>query len=271
MGKIKVAVETYSWEMAEKSYKGNLEHIMQVAKQAGFTGIEPETSFFGYLSDPLKMKAALEKHGLELAALCHVEDWRQPQETAEERANANKWMGFLSHFPETIYLPVQMPGKDRSDLKARQRNLISCVNTLAERAADKGITCSYHPNSPAGSVFRTKEDYQILLNGLNPKWIGYCPDLGHIAKAGMDPLTILKEYRSLVNLVHFKDMYADGSWAPTGDGIIDFQGITQYLIDTDYEGWIIMEDECDACITDPDAVTLQDGTFIDEEIRSLLI
>ncbi len=271
MGKIKVAVETYSWEMAERSYKGKLDHIMSIAQQAGFQGIEPETSFFGELSDPIKMKEALERYGLELAVLCHVEDWRHRQETDEEKANADKWIEFLSHFPETIYLPVQMPGKDRSYLRERQMNLLSCVNALAERASDKGIMCSYHPNSPEGSVFRTEEDYKILLNGLNSKWIGYCPDLGHIAKVDMEPLAIVKEYRSLVNLVHFKDMFADRTWAPTGEGIIDFQGITQYLIDTNYEGWIIMEDECDACITDPDGVTLEDGKYIDEKIRSLLV
>ena len=179
-------------------------------------------------------------------------------------------MDFLAHFPDTIYLPVQMPGKDRSDLRERQTNLLTCVNSLAQRAHDRGIKCSYHPNSPSGSVFRTKADYEILLNGLNSKFIGYCPDVGHIAKVDMDPLEIIKTYRNLVNLVHYKDMFADGRWAPTGDGIIDFKGITKYLIDTHYEGWIVMEDECDECITNPDGVTLEDGIYINNEIRPLL-
>lgn len=271
MSNIKIAIETYSWEMSNQSYKGNLAHIMKVASQAGFTGIEPETSFFGELSDPYKMKETLDEHHLELAVLCHVEDWRNPKETATEKANADQWIDFLTHFPDTIYLPVQMPGKDRSDLVERQQNLLKCVNDLAQRAADKGIKCSYHPNSPAGSVFRTEEDYKVLLNGLNRDWIGYCPDLGHIAKGEMDPMSIIKEYRSLVNLVHFKDMYADGRWAPTGEGIIDFRGITQYLVDTGYEGWIVMEDECDECITNPDGVTIKDGKYIEQEIRTLLV
>ena len=113
-----------------------------------------------------------------------------------------------------------------------------------------------------GSVFRTSEDYEILIDGLDPSYIGYCPDVGHIAKGGMDPLDIIKKYRERVNLVHYKDMHADHRWAPTGEGTIDFDTITQYLIDTNYSGWIIMEDECDEAITDPDAVTLKDGKFI---------
>ncbi|MEO0337818.1 MAG: sugar phosphate isomerase/epimerase [Bacteroidota bacterium] len=267
---IQLACETYTWQMPGEQYKGKLDHIMGVISQAGFKGIEPETSFFGDLEDPLKMKATLEKHGLELTALCHVEDWLNPEETAEEAANAEKWMRFLEHFPNTIYLLVQMPGADRNDLEERQQNLLSCVNAVSERAYNKGITCSYHPNSPMGSIFRTEEDYKILLGGLDDRYIGYTPDVGHIAKGGMDPLSIIKEYMNLVNLVHYKDMYADGRWAPTGDGIIDFKGITEYLVSEGYDGWIIMEDECDACITDPDGVTLQDGVFIKNKIEVLL-
>lgn len=271
MGHIKVACETYTWQMPGESYKGKLDHIMGVVKKAGFAGIEGETSFYGDLCDPLKMKDTLQKYQLELSVLCHVEDWRNQKETAEERANAQKWIKFLSHFPETIYLLVQMPGKDRSNLKERQKNLLSCVNAVAERAAEKGIVCSYHPNSPQGSVYRTRDDYQILLNGLNGHVIGYTPDVGHIAIADMNPLAIMKEYRSLINLVHYKDMFTDGRWAPTGEGVIDMQGITRYLVDTDYQGWIIMEDECDGAITDPDAVTLEDGKYINEVIRPLLL
>lgn len=271
MGKIKLACETYTWQMPGEIYKGKLDHIMKVISEAGFTGIEAETSFFGELADPHMMKEALDKHNLELAALCHVEDWLEPIETPDERQRADQWIAFLAYFPDTIYLPVQMPGKDRSNLKERQTNLLSCVNAIAERAFDKGIECSYHPNSPEGSVYRTKEDYEILLNGLNSKWIGYTPDLGHIAKAGMDPLSIIKEYRSLINMIHYKDMHSDGTWAQTGQGIIEMKEITEYLMEIGFEGWIVMEDECDRCITDPDDVTLEDGIYISKEIESMLI
>ncbi|WP_420401953.1 sugar phosphate isomerase/epimerase family protein [Flagellimonas sp.] len=270
MDSIKIGCETYTWQMTGESYKGKLDHIMGIASKAGFSGIEPETSFFGTLEDPIKMKDALDKFDLELAVLCHVEDWRYNKETEAERQRADQWMDFLSHFPNTTYLLVQMPGSDRRDLINRQRNLVSCLNTIAERAFDRGIVCSHHPNSPEGSICRVEEDYDIIINALNAEHIGYCPDVGHIAKGGMEPLKIIKEYRELVNLVHYKDMYADGRWAPTGEGIIDFKNITQYLVDTDYKGWIIFEDECDRAITDPDGVTLLDGKYTQTQIQPLL-
>ncbi|MCB0668372.1 MAG: TIM barrel protein [Saprospiraceae bacterium] len=259
---IKVGCETYTWQMPGEQYKGKLEHIMAICRQAGFRGIEPETSFIQHLADPVVMQEALARNQLELAVLCVVEDWLHPQETREEKERVNDWLNFLQHFPDTMLLLVQMPQSNRDDLRTRQKNCIRCVNEISRRAAGKGTICSYHPNSPVGSVFRTSEDYEILIDGLDPSYIGYCPDVGHIAKGGMDPLDIIKKYRERVNLVHYKDMHADHRWAPTGEGTIDFDTITQYLIDTNYSGWIIMEDECDEAITDPDAVTLKDGKFI---------
>lgn len=270
MATIRLGCETYTWQMPGEQYKGKLDHIMSIVNASGFSGIEPETSFFGELADPILMQETLEKHQLQLAALCHVEDWQNPEETAQEKENADKWIDFLSHFPNTVYLLVQRPGADRRNLKQRQQNLLHCVNAIAERATYEGIECSYHPNSPAGSIFRTEEDYKVLLNGLNPKHIGYTPDTGHIAKGGMDPLSIIKEYNELINLVHYKDMYEDGRWAPTGQGVIDLTAITQYLLDIQYNGWIIAEDECDEAIANPDAVTRKFGQYLQWQIKPLL-
>ena len=122
-----------------------------------------------------------------MAALTLVEDWLHPHETEQERANADQTMDFLAHFPGTILVLVQMPGKDRSQLKERQDNLLTCVNAIARRAHDRGITATYHPNSPEGSVVRTSEDYAIFLNQLNAADIGYAPDVGHIAKPAWIP------------------------------------------------------------------------------------
>ena len=270
MSKIKLACETYTWQMPGEQYKGRLEHIMEVSSRAGYKGIEPDSSFLHHLSDTALMKAALHKYKLELSVFCYVEDWRHPKETDEERKRANAWVDFMEHFPDTIFLLVQMPGKDREYLVERQKNLLLCVNAIAQRAADKGIVCSYHPNSPTGSVYRTEEDYKILLNGLNAQVIKYTPDLGHIAKGGMDPLSIVKEYHELVNCIHYKDMYIDGTWAPMGKGVIDFIGATNYLASIGFDGWIVVEDECERAITDPDAVAIDDGLYNRKVLEPLI-
>ena len=270
MSNIRLACETYTWQMPGEQYKGRLEHILDVCANAGFEGIEPEASFLKHLSDPVLMKEQLDKYHLELAAFCIVADWKHPTGTDEERKMADGWINFLMHFPDTILLTVQMPGADRSELRTRQDNMIKCVNDISRRAAAKGLTCSHHPNSPSGSVFRIASDYEVLMEGLDWQATGYCPDVGHLAKGGMDPGQIIRQHRDLINLVHYKDIDPEGNWAETGKGVINFGEITEYLVETGFRGWIVMEDECDEAIEQPDQLTMKDGIYIKENILPIL-
>ena len=262
MGKIRIGCQTYTWQMSGAKYLDKLEHIIQIASRAEYVGLEPETQFLGRFWDTGLMRETLEGHHLKLAALTLVEDWLHSEETAEERVRADKTIEFLTSFPDTVLAIVQMPCKDRSSLKERQENLLTCVNAIAKRAHNQGITCTYHPNSPDGSVVRTADDYDFFLNRLDHSVIGYAPDVGHIAKGGMNPLEIIRQYRSMVNHVHYKDMDASGLWSAMGDGIIDFVGITTYLRDSGYEDWIIVEDECSQAVDEPDEITLKDGGYV---------
>ena len=100
--------------------------------------------------------------------------------------------------------------------------------------------------------------------------VKYTPDIGHIAKGGMDPLSIIKEYKNLINCIHYKDMYENGAWAPMGEGIIDCTSITNYLKTIDFSGWIVVEDECDMAITDPDAVATKAGLYSKKVLEPLI-
>jgi inosose dehydratase len=267
---IKIGCQSYTWQMSGGKYDGRLDHIIAVTANAGFLGIEPETRFLGKLADPVLLTDTLAQHNVELPALTLVEDWLLPKETKPERDRAEQCFEMLRHFPDTILNLCQMPGADRNHLEERQQNLLHCVNAIAERACDYGIKVGYHPNSPSGSVYRTEQDYKILLNGLDERFIGFIADAGHIAKGGMDPLSIVKEYFARLNHIHYKDMDKDGQWASMGQGCIDDKAITQFLVDAGFNGWIVVEDECDLAMTDPDGVTMADGRYVKDNLLPIV-
>lgn len=138
---------------------------------------------------------------------------------------------------------------------------MSRMAAVAKRAADAGIACTFHPNSPPGSLFRSPEDYRRMAD-LLPDVIGYTPDIGHIAKGGMDPLTVLREWGDRVDHVHVKDLAADGSWAETGAGAVDILGVLEHLAARDYSGWVTFEDESAQAERDPDAATRNNGRYV---------
>jgi inosose dehydratase len=246
-----------------------LDHMIEIIAQAGFYGIQPIYSWMGDLGDPKRLAASLSAGGLELCAMSFVLDWNHEQELAKERRQADSVMEFLSHFPGALLCVVQMP-RGRFDVEIRRKRLVGNLNALARRAADRGIATTFHPNSPATSITRTREDYDVLLGGLDASVIGWTPDVGHIINGGMDPAAIMKEYADLINHVHYKDWDGQPEFAVMGEGQIDFVGITRWLQDRRFSGWIVCEDEGQRAIDDPDGVTLADGAYVRKHLQSLL-
>lgn len=268
MHKIRYGCQTYPWKMNQVKFEGDLPHIARVTAQAGFEGLESEICMLGdYFNDPHKAKEILDQNGIVLAALVLSQSWKGTCETEEEKALSDKAIAFLELFPKAKLMvshhakPGDRP-EDPQALKERRENLLRCMGSVADRAGEQGIVTMFHPNSSINSLFRTREDYDALFEMLPKTYVGYAPDIGHIVNGGMDPMEILKESRSLIRHVHFKDRIAHNSWAVMGEGTIDYPAIIQYLKDSGYAGWIMVEDESPKAEADSDAVVMTDGAYM---------
>ncbi|PRX63992.1 inosose dehydratase [Cohnella sp. SGD-V74] len=267
---IRFGYQTYTWQMSYEKYRDRLDDILDVIARAGGEGVEPEVCMLGrYRTEPEALLEALDRRGLKLGALCLALPWRQAEETDEEREEADRVIGYMRTFPGSLLTLVQLPGSDRSELAERQRRALAHANAVARRAHEAGVGCAFHPNSPSGSVFRTEEDYRVLLDGLDPRYCGYAPDTGHIARGGMDPERVMQRYRPLIRHVHFKDWERDGgAWTALGQGSIDHVRIAAYLRESGYKGWIMVEEESAAAESEPDRVTLDNGAFVRGELAA---
>lgn len=263
----KFGSEVYTWFMSNngQTHEGRLGHFIEVIAKAGFSGIQPIFTWMGDLQDADKLEAKLKEQGIELAALALALDWNEDGETEREREVADHAIRVLERFPGAMLNTVQIP-TGRHNLAERQKRLVKTVNAVSKRAADRGVPCSYHPNSPHSSIIRTAEDYKVVLEGLDSSVTGWTPDVGHIINGEMDPLTKMKEYQHLINHVHYKDWNGDPEFALMGRGKVDLLGVTQWLKDIDYKGWIICEDEGEEAVEDPDFVTIHDGNWIQKDL-----
>ncbi|WP_285115492.1 sugar phosphate isomerase/epimerase [Leifsonia sp. fls2-241-R2A-40a] len=255
------ACQTYSWQMSADRFRGTTRHMAQVAADAGFAGFEPEVFMLGADWNARRLDADLASVPIQLAALCLVHDWRGPSESDEERREADAAIDAVAGHPGAVLNLVVMPGADREDLRERQRNALACMREVAQRAADRGVVATFHPNSPAGSVFRTPDDYELLLDEL-PEPLGFTPDVGHIAKGGMDPIALVRRTSDRIRHVHIKDIHSDGGWAATGEGVLDIPAIVATLDDVGYRGWIAFEDESPLAERDPDEAVRRTGAYV---------
>lgn len=268
MEEIRFGCQTYPWKLLPERYAGDLAHMASVTARAGFEGLEAEIVMLGtYFDDPGRARAILEENGLTLAALVLHQDWRGREETPEEEALSDRALRFLRFFPGArLMVSHHAAAGDRSAdpaaLSDRRERALSCMASVARRAAERSVVTAFHPNSSPHSLFRTREDYDVMFDRLSRTCLGWVPDLGHMVNGGMDPLETLRAGRALVRHVHFKDYAGPGRWALMGQGTVDWPAIVRYLSDTDYGGWIVVEDESPTGETDPDEAVLFNGAYM---------
>lgn len=257
--------QTYPWQMNVDKFHGQVPHFVDVLLQAGFTGIEAEIVMLGeYYNDWARLKEVLDERNVVLSAIAVHEDWLHMKETDDEFNHVNETISFLSHFPTAKLLlgHVAVLPDRKKDLRYKQDCQIACVKAIGQRAAESGVVSVFHPNSAPNSIFRYTDDYEYLLEKLEKSSVGFAPDVGHMCNGGIDALQMIKDHRSKVAHVHFKDMDENHNWTTMGQGIIEFKPIIEYLKATDYRGWIMTEDESPDAVKDSDAVVLADGLFI---------
>jgi inosose dehydratase len=186
-----------------------------------------------------------------------------------------------------FHLPMKSTAEERRAVAARFKAAgitpLSCGNVKMENdkddvrrafeyARDAGlptIVCTPHPDSmPILDAMVKEFDIRIAIHNHGPEdkrfpspydaWkavekydrrIGLCIDVGHSARAGVDPAEAIRKCRERLYDLHLKDI---DSTAPTGKtveggrGVLDLPSILRALLDIRYPHLVSFEYEKDA-------------------------
>lgn len=118
-------------------------------------------------------------------------------------------------------------------------------------AGERGIIIVIHPHigqpGQPGAV-ETRED---LLGYLDERpGIFACPDTGHLALCGSDPVRTIRDLGQRCRYIHLKDIHPKmvgkrtrkgDKFCELGTGALDLKGVLKALKDIDYDGWIMVE------------------------------
>lgn len=100
------------------------------------------------------------------------------------------------------------------------------LNDVGERLQAEGITVAYHNH---GYEFETAENgvtgYDVLVRETDPAFVTMELDVYWAASTGTSATDLFQRYPGRFELLHLKDMAADGSFADVGEGTIDFAEI----------------------------------------------
>jgi inosose dehydratase len=153
------------------------------------------------------------------------------------------------------------PGRGGDDASLRLGDsqwatLVDGVARTAEAARERGYepafhhhTSSYVEGLPEIERFLADTDVELLL------------DTGHLAVAGGDPIAGLRDWRDRIGAIHLKDTRKDvldgvraaradmltawrrGLFCALGDGDVDLEGFCADVERSDYEGWVVIEQD----------------------------
>jgi inosose dehydratase len=126
----------------------------------------------------------------------------------------------------------------------------------------------------------TYEEVKTLMDLTDPDVLGLCLDTGHLKFGGGDPLKALLEFRNRIWHVHFKDCHPDiaersaesgwdyfksvqnGVFCELGKGDIDFGTITSELKISEYNDWIVVEQDVLPGMGSPKECALNNREFL---------
>jgi sugar phosphate isomerase/epimerase len=107
------------------------------------------------------------------------------------------------------------------------------------------IRLAIHNHGPEDKVFPSPNEVWAAIEQHDPR-IGFCIDVGHCARAGVDPVEAIRKYRERLYDMHFKDIMTlepKAKAAEVGRGVLDIRGMLQALLEIKYSHVVNFEYE----------------------------
>jgi inosose dehydratase len=229
--------------------------------EIGALGYEGVEMFDGNVADfaerPDELRGLLEAAGVELVGVYTGGNFIYDEILPEELSRVTRAAELAARFGATSLV---VGGGARRAAGTRDDDydrLARALDQVCEIAEANGLEACYHPH--LSTIVESPEELDRLMPHTR---IGFCPDTAHLAAGGGDPAALIRRYPDRVRHVHLKDVRLDPlQFLPLGAGEIDFGDVRDALLETGYDGWLIVE--LDAYEGDPQHAAAQSKTYLD--------
>src|SRR5258706_5199383 len=187
------------------------------------------------------LKSVLDENQLPLiSAYCNV-NLTDPTKRSDELAKIVRWAKLIQKCGGVTAV-IGPNGVRRSsyDFKAAKQDVVAALNEICRAVSDVGITAALHQHT--GTCIESRDEVYAVLEAVDTKVVKFGPDVGQLAKGGVDPVKVVRDFLPLIRHVHLKDWNGGPHWAqycPLGGGKVDLPGVLA-LLESSREMKIIM-------------------------------
>lgn len=254
---IRVACQTYTWEMLGDNWAGGPDDLLRAIADGGYAGIEITDAMIGpYAGRPAEFAAALDAHGLALVAFAMASPggFTVGEKIEDDLETARRWIDFVARFPGAVLSlgsATVMTGGPRAD---KFEIAAEFYNRAGELGRASGVDVAIHPSSHHNTLLFDRADYDRIFALVDGGFVGWVPDTGHILRGHPDLLDTLAAHRDRIRYLHLKDADAAGRWAMLGEGVLDVPAVIESVAAAPrFNGWLVLEEESDTAALDPAA------------------
>lgn len=248
--------------------------ILKDMQALGLRGCEMGRKF---PRDAEQLRLLLQQYDLQLAsgwAQVHLAD---PALWPEELDRYRTHVRFLRAMGCSVVVTAEGSGSvhwDRSGdhetkvpwSDAEWRSVCQGLEQAGQICRDEGLRLVYHPH--LGTNIEEWADIVRLLAGTSADLVSLVLDTGHLAVAGVDPVSLMTRFPDRIGHVHLKSFrrsvaedyrgglgflacVREGIFTVPGDGEVDFAPILERLRRIGYAGWCVIETEQDPSVVEP--------------------
>jgi inosose dehydratase len=236
--------------------------------EAGYTWTE--LGPYGYLpTDLAKLQDELEKRGLKVCstfAMGNLElasEWSELEEQVMGAGRLLSGLGaeyfiLIDGTYSNLFTGQEIESPDLDDESWRW--LIDSTHRIARIVSEEfGLKLAFHPHAET----HVEYEHQIerLLSDTNPDLVSLCLDIGHHAYRGGDPVTFMRAHHERIPYLHLKSVdpilqkkvtdeqipfanaVAMDMFCEPSKGLVDFPSFRDLLVEIDYEGFAIVEQD----------------------------
>ena len=271
---IKIGNAPCSWgvEFADDPRNPAWTRVLDECKAAGYDGIE--LGPIGFMpEDPAILGDALASRGLELIGgvvfrpFHDAAKWDEVKDAAMRTckslvAHGAKHLVLIDSISPRRASTAGRPSEAEQMDKAEWAGFVSRFRDISRMGSEEyGLTVSLHPHAAGFMDFEA--EVERLLAEVDANLLKLCLDTGHSHYAGFDPVPFMQKHRERLTYVHFKDIdpavradvvakrtdfykaCGQGIFCNLGKGMTDFNAVRKLLLDTGYDGWCTVEQDCD--------------------------
>lgn len=238
---------------------GPMDRAITEIGSLGYEGVELfDGNVADYATRPQELTTMLEDAGVELVSVYTGGNFIYDEILPDELHRITRAAELAQQFG-AAHLVVGGGARRASGTKDEDyERLGAALDAVTDIAAAHGLAACYHPHLT--TIVESPEELDRLMALTR---IGFCPDTAHLAAGGGDPAALIRRYPDRLRHVHLKDLRRDPlEFLPLGEGQIDFADVHAALVESGYDGWLVVE--LDSYDGDPRDAAAHSKTFLDQ-------